>query len=170
MLDVLFWWLKFSPVARTPLNCSFDFKKIKKNFSCIFFFNFWSSKPWFLIGSGFTWNAGSRFVSEWIRIQNISQVLISLNWIGDKHNISESLNALPVMIVLMAKDKHFMYYVQEPEGITHPTHHLSRAWLPPSVEQRWAPNIHLLLFLLPFKSGRTSKSRTCSTGNFNWSW
>ncbi len=76
-------------------------------------------------------------------------MLISLNWIGDKHNISESSNALPEMIILMAKNKHFMYYVQEPEGITHPTHHLSRVWLPPSVEQRWAPNIHLfLLFLL----------------------
>ncbi len=49
-------------------SCSLDISKLqflkkkkykRKHFFCIFFFSFWSSKPWIRIGSGFTWNARS---------------------------------------------------------------------------------------------------------------
>ena len=52
MLDVLFWGLKASYVARTSfkealwyVNCNFWSKHINKFFSCIFSFSFWSSIP-----------------------------------------------------------------------------------------------------------------------------
>ncbi len=68
LINYIFWNAGCSLPRAEGFSCCLDISKLHFFFKSVFiFFSFWSSKPWtrfgFGYGSGFTWNAGSGFVS-----------------------------------------------------------------------------------------------------------
>ncbi len=66
-INYIYWSAGCSLLRAEGFSCSLDISKLQFFKSVFIFFSFWSSKPWTRIGSGygsgFTWNAGSGFVS-----------------------------------------------------------------------------------------------------------